>query len=96
MKSKVYDSIDDFGRDLGLSDEQIEISRLKTKLKKRIRKRAAEVGIPISEIAKSCGLGRTSVSGIINGSLQSVSLERLLRLAFALELTVDMRIKVAA
>ena len=48
------------------------------------------------EVAEMSGLTRTVVSGIINGSLQSVSLERLIRLAFALDLSVDLKIKSAA
>ena len=94
MKSKTYNCIEDFGRELGLSREQIEISKLKTKLKKQIRKRVNQMDISITEIAKMCGIGRSAVSGIVNGGLQSVSLERLLKVAFALELSVDLKIKV--
>ncbi len=96
MKSKTYNKIDDFGKDLGLSQDQIEIAKLKTKLKERIRKRAQKLNLSMPEIAEMCGLTRTVVSGIINGSLQSVSMERLLRLAFALDLSVDLKIKSAA
>ena len=96
MKSKTYKNIDDFGKDLGLSKEQIEIAKLKSKLKERIRKRAQKLDLSMPEISEMCGLTRSVVSGIINGSLQSVSMERLLRLAFALDLSVDLKIKGAA
>ena len=96
MKSKTYKNIDDFGKDLGLSKDQIEIAKLKTKLKERIRKRAQKLDLSMPEISEMCGLTRSVVSGIINGSLQSVSMERLLRLAFALDLSVDLKIKGAA
>jgi transcriptional regulator with XRE-family HTH domain len=39
------------------------------------------------------GFSRTVVSGILNGSLLSVSLERLIRLASALDLVIDLNIK---
>ncbi len=97
MKSKTYTNIDDLGYDLGLSKEQLEIAKLKTKLKKKI---ASELkkrdNINQTTLAEISGLSRTVVSGIINNSLQSVSLERLIRLAIALDLTVDLKIKHAA
>ena len=97
MKSKTYTNIDDLAYDLGLSKEQIEIVKLKTKLKKKI---ASEVkkrdDLNQTSLAELSGLSRTVVSGIINNSLQSVSLERLIRLAIALDLSVDLRIKQAS
>ena len=96
MKSKSYENINDFGKDLGLTKDQIEIAKLKTKLKERIRKRVKKLDLSMPEISQMCGLTRSVVSGIINGSLQSVSMERLLRLAFALDLSVDLKIKGAA
>ncbi|MBA2403854.1 MAG: helix-turn-helix domain-containing protein [Bdellovibrionales bacterium] len=53
-------------------------------------------GISNSDLAELSGLTRTVVSGIINGSLQSVSLERLIRLAMAVDLVVDLNIRKAA
>ncbi len=96
MKTKTYKNIDDFGKDLGLSKDQIEIAKLKTKIKQRIRKRVDSLDLSIQEIANSCDLSRTVVSGIVNGSLQSVSIERLLKLAYALDLSVDLKISKAA
>ena len=96
MKSKTYDNIEDFGASLGISRDRIEMSKLKTKLKKRIRKRVLELNIPLTEIAHTSGLSRTTLSGVVNGSLQSISLERLLRIAFVLDLSVDLKIGIAA
>jgi predicted XRE-type DNA-binding protein len=91
VKAKTYSKIEDFGKDLGLSYEQVEIAKLKTKLKDKIRKQVDMLGLNVSEVAQMSGLARSAVSGIINGSLQSVSIERLLKLAFALELSVDLK-----
>ncbi len=96
MKTRKYNNIDDFGNDLGLSQDQIEIAKLKSKLKQQIQKKAQKLDLTMPEIAELSGLTRTVVSGIINGSLQSVSMERLMRLAFALDLTVDLKVKDAA
>ncbi|MBT3236347.1 MAG: XRE family transcriptional regulator [Bdellovibrionales bacterium] len=96
MKSKTYDSMDNLGKELGLSKEQIAITKLKTKLKLRIAKRVQKLGLTMPEVAEMSGLTRSVVSGIINGSLQSVSLERLLKIAYALDLSIDFTIKKAA
>lgn len=96
MKAKRYKSIDVLGKDLGVAPDRVGISKMKTKLKKRIIQETESKGLSAAELAEISGLSRTVVSGILNGSLLSVSLERLIRLASALELTVDLNIKNAA
>ncbi len=96
MKAKRYKSIDELGKDFGVAPERIGISKMKTKLKKRIIQETKSKGLSAAELAKISGLSRTVISGILNGSLVSVSLERLIRLASALDLTVDLSIKNAA
>ena len=96
MKSKTYTNIDDLGKDLGVPKDQIEIIKMKTKLKQQIGKKAQKLDLSMAEIAEMSGLTRSVVSGIINGSLQSVSMERLLKLAFALDLSIDLKIKSVA
>lgn len=96
MKSKVYENLDDLGKDLGLSRDQIEIAKIKTKIKLRIKKLVEKNNITMTKLAETSGLTRSVVSGIINGSLQSVSLERLIRLASALDLSVDITLRKAA
>lgn len=96
MKMKKYKTIDELGKDLGIASERIEVTKIKTKLKKRIIQEAKFRNLTAIEISELCGLSRTTVSGILNGSLQSVSIERLIRLASALDLVVDFTIKNAA
>ncbi|MGE3608284.1 MAG: helix-turn-helix domain-containing protein [Bacteriovoracaceae bacterium] len=96
MKTKRYKTIDELGKDLRVAPERVGISKMKTKLKKRIIQEAESKGLSAAELAEISGFSRTVVSGILNGSLLSVSLERLIRLASALELTVDLSIKAAA
>jgi len=69
---------------------------MKTKLKKRIIQTAESRELSALDMAQISGLSRTVVSGILNGSLLSVSLERLIRLASALDLVIDLSIKNAA
>jgi predicted XRE-type DNA-binding protein len=96
MKTKRYKNIDELGKDLGISPERIGISEMKTKLKQRIVKETIKRNVTSAELAELSGLTRTVVSGIVNGSLQSVSLERLIRLAFAIDLVVELNIRKAA
>ena len=96
MKSKTYEKLEDFGKDLGLSRDQIEIAKIKTKIKTRNKELVDKKNITMTDLGKASGLTRSVVSGIINGSLQSVSLERLIRLASALDLSVDVTLKKAA
>ena len=96
MKAKRYKTIEDFGKDLGVTSDRILISKMKTTLKKRIIKEAEARELTCVELAEASGLTRTVVSGIVNGSLQSVSIERLIRLASALNLSVELNIKDAA
>lgn len=96
MKVKRYKSIEELGKDLGVSPDRIGISRMKTKLRKRIIQEAEIKGLSAAELSVISSLSRTVVSGILNGSLLSVSLERLIRLASALDLSVELNIKNAA
>ena len=48
------------------------------------------------ELAKRSGLPRSAVTGILSGSLQKVTLDRILRLIEAVGLTVETKIKRAA
>lgn len=93
MKTKSYSSVEKFASDIGLTKEQIEISKMKSKLKKAIQTEAKSRDVSPSVLAESSGLARTVVSGIINGSLQSVSLERLIRLALALKIKVQLDVE---
>ncbi|MFP5459522.1 MAG: XRE family transcriptional regulator [Bacteriovoracia bacterium] len=96
MKQRRYKTIEDLGRDLDVSPERTTISKMKAKLKKRIINEAEQRGLSAAEIAVMSGFSRTTVSGVLNGSLLSISLERLIRLASSLDLTVELSIKNAA
>lgn len=96
MKTKSYKTIDELGKALGVSSDRVGISKMKTKLKKSIIKEAKSMGLSAADLAQLSGLTRSVVSGIINGSLVSVSLERLIRLAAAVDISVELSIKNAA
>lgn len=93
MTNKRYKTVDELGHALGVSPERIKIAKMKTQLKKIIIKEARAKDFSASSLAEISGLSRTVISGILNGSLLSVSLERLIRLASALNISVELNIK---
>ncbi len=69
---------------------------IKAQLISAILGAVSETGITHAEIAKRSGVPRSAVTGILNGSLQKVSLERVLRLLQAVDLTAEVRVQKAA
>ncbi len=69
---------------------------IKAQLISSILEAVARTGITHVEIAKKSGVPRSSVTGILSGSLQKVSLDRLLRLLEAVDLTAQVKVKGAA
>jgi len=69
---------------------------IKADLISAVLKAAGAQGLTHVEIAKRSGLPRSAVTGILSGSLQKVTLDRILRLIEAVGLTVETRVKKAA
>lgn len=57
---------------------------------------AKEQELTHAEIAKLSGLPRSAVTGILSGSLQKVTLDRILKLIEAVGLTVETKVKKVA
>ena len=53
-------------------------------------------GVTHAEIAERSGVSRSAVTGILSGSLQKVTIDRVLRLVEAVGLTVDAKVRRAA
>jgi predicted XRE-type DNA-binding protein len=86
----------ELAKKLGLSVADGLESVLKAELISAILKTIDKKGFTHSEISKRSGVPRSAVTGILNGSLQKVSLDRVLRLLEAVHLTAELRIKEAA
>ena len=69
---------------------------MKADLITAIRKAVSQQRLTHVEIAKKSGLPRSAVTGILSGSLQKVTLDRILRLIEAVGLTVETRVSKAA
>jgi predicted XRE-type DNA-binding protein len=53
-------------------------------------------GLTHAELAKRSGLSRTTVTGILSGSLQKVTIDRVLRLVEAAGLEAELKVRRAA
>lgn len=84
MKYKKYDDMADLAEDIGLPRSYAAISKLKTQMTIEILKLIKEKNITHQEIADRSGIPRSAVTGILSGSLQKVTVDRLLRIAEAL------------
>ena len=93
---KKYKNVSDLSVSLGLSKERGQLAELKSRLTKEIIKSIEVNELTHQELANLSGVPRSAITGIINGSLQKVTLDRLLRVLFSLGLKIEMKIKAAA
>ena len=81
---------------LGFSKERGELAELKSRLTKEIIKNIYSQQVTHQELSDISGVPRSAITGIISGSMQKVTLDRLVRLLWALGLKIEMKIKAAA
>ena len=94
MKNKT--SATELSKVLGISKSRSLEAILKAQLTSAIIKAIKEENLTHTEVAIKSKLPRTAVTGIISGSLQKVTIDRLLRLAEALGLSAKLVIKKAS
>ncbi len=92
----VYASPADFAASIGVSERRSIESKLKAQLVSAIRHQMEKQGFSHAEVAELAEVSRTNVTGIISGSVTSVTLDRLVRIAGALGLVMDLDIKKSA
>jgi predicted XRE-type DNA-binding protein len=71
-------------------------STMKAQLISAVMKRIARTGLTHADLAARSGLPRSAVTGILSGSLRKVTIDRVLRLVQAADLTVSVRVQAAA
>ena len=94
MKRKT--TTNQLAKQLNISKSRAFEARVKAKMISAIIKAIKQKKMTHAEVAKKSGLPRSAVTGILSGSLQKVTIDRILRLLEALDLIVDVRIKDAA
>lgn len=70
-------------------------AEVKANLTKALIREIDRRGLTHQQVAEMAGLARTTVTGIINGSLQKVTIDRLLRILGAIGLGVELKVKKA-
>ena len=81
---------------LGISKRRALEAVLKARLIMAIVREVDRLGITHEKLAKRSGIARSAVTGILSGSLQKVTIDRLLRLLEAAGLEADIRVHRAA
>jgi predicted XRE-type DNA-binding protein len=83
-------------RMLGISRARAMEAVIKAELIAAVAKSIDRLGMTHAEVAERAGLPRSAVTGILSGSLQRVTIDRVLRLVEAVGLAAEVRVKPAA
>jgi len=78
---------------LGISAARGMEAVIKAQLISAVLDAAEDQGLTHAEIAKRSGLPRSAVTGILAGSLQKITIDRVLRLVEAVGLVAEVKIK---
>ena len=92
---KRYKNTKDLAAALGLTAERGQLADLKAKLTKEITRTLERQDLTHQELSNLSGVPRSAITGIINGSLQKVTIDRLVRILFSLGYSVEMKLKAA-
>lgn len=95
MKKKLT-SARKLAEDIGLPASRGLEAVIKAQLISAIISSVEKSGITHVELAKRSHLPRTAVTGILSGSLQKITIDRVLRLVEAVGLLVEVKLKKAA
>ena len=90
MKSKT--SAERLSKLLGIPSSRGMESVMKAQLISAILKVAEKDGLTHVELAKRSGLPRSAVTGILSGSLQKITIDRVLKLVEAAGLVAEVRV----
>jgi predicted XRE-type DNA-binding protein len=86
----------ELGKKLGISPARGMEAVIKAQLIMAVVKSIAKTKTTHADLAKRAGLPRSAVTGILSGSLQKVTIDRVLRLVEAADLVAEVRVRAAA
>ncbi len=97
MKSglKRYNTAEEFGKALGLTQVEMELIRQKKKLIEKLKKARVEQGISQAALAKLVSSKQPAIARMESGQISEVSLDFLCRVAIALEVSFTIKPKAA-
>jgi len=86
----------ELAKKLGVSPARGMEAVIKAQLIDAVIREAERRGLTHAELARRSGLSRSVVTGILAGSLQKVTIDRVLRLVEAAGLVAEVKVKTAA
>jgi predicted XRE-type DNA-binding protein len=89
-------TVSELSEKLAISASRASLSMIKTKLISEIDRAIKIHQITHEEVSKNTGIPRTAITGILSGSLQKVTIDRLLRILESLNLKAEIKVKKAA
>lgn len=88
---KEYKSVKDFGLAIGLSKFDIELIRQKKKLIEKLKVAREKQGVSQAKLATMIGSKQPAIARMESGQVSEVSMDFLLKVALALEISVTIR-----
>jgi len=89
-------SPNELSKKLGITKGRALEATLKADLIDAVLKVLSKQEITHAEIGQKTGIPRSAITGILSGSLQKVTLDRILKIVDAVGLTAEIKIKKAA
>jgi predicted XRE-type DNA-binding protein len=86
----------ELARQLGISSSRGMEAVIKAKMITAVLAAIKKQKLTHAELAKRSGLPRSAVTGILSGSLQKVTIDRVLKLVEAANLVAEVKVKSAA
>lgn len=96
MKKHEIKSSSDLSDLLGLNESDAIEAEIKSELMGKIRSLIEKKKITHQEVAELSGVGRTVITGIVNASIQRITIDRLLRVLVSLGIKPEIKYKKAA
>lgn len=93
MKKHVIKNAKDFSKIIGLSDPEALEAEIKVEIMNRIRDQIKKLGLTHEEASRISGVGRTAITGIVNHSIQRITIDRLFKVLIALGITPSIQFK---
>ena len=86
----------DLARQLGIAPSRGVEATMKAQLIGAVLREVSRQHLTHAELAERAGLPRSAVTGILSGSLQKITIDRVLRLVGAVGLEAEVKIRRAA
>lgn len=96
MKKKTAKNAAELSELLGLDPSDAVEAELKSSLMNKIRKEVQKQKLTHKEVANLSGVGRTVITGIVNCSIQRITIDRLVKVLSSLGVKAELKYKNAA